>query len=472
MVAETKSIIGKAYAYQGKLDVALSIFRSILIIYEELEYNKQIADTLNAIGGINSYQGNYDQALKYYLRSLKVREAINQEKGVAMSLGNIAELYKEMDRVEEAIDCFEKAIKLQHSLYTADFVLQLVELRIRLGEVEKAYAEIELAKSFIIASENKNVDQKIMLAEALVLKFSKRNRDRGQAELLLNEIIKGDKFDQFTTQKAIIHLCELLFTELLNSGDPGILEELNHLAIQLENMAKQQNSAVALTETYIALMKLKLINGDIISAKKLLLQAELLATESNLGKLQMQISNEFDFILQKEKELENNLSIKDLVKMTNVGETIASMTGIHADEEIEIEVENQVLISIMNTLGASVYSKSFNALLSEKIDPQLFGSFLSALNSFGGELFDGSLERARLGEYNLILKPINEHFMLCYVFMGPSYHASKKVNLVIIEFAVCDDLKIFDTNSSGIISVFSDDVDAINKMVEKVFLSS
>ena len=42
--------------------------------------------------------------------------------------------------------------------------------------------------------------------------------------------------------------------------------------------------------------------------------------------------------------------------------------------------------------------------------------------------FSSSFDRARLGDYTVVLKTLAEEFLICYVFTGSSYYAIKKIS--------------------------------------------
>ena len=67
----------------------------------------------------------------------------------------------------------------------------------------------------------------------------------------------------------------------------ALLDEINTLTIQLERMAKQQKSHTVLTETYLIQAKLSLLTLDMEKARRLLIQAELIAYENQLHDLSM-----------------------------------------------------------------------------------------------------------------------------------------------------------------------------------------
>ena len=61
-----------------------------------------------------------------------------------------------------------------------------------------------------------------------------------------------------------------------------------------------------------------------------------------------------------------------------------------------------------------------------KRDSELFGSFLSAFTSFSDEYFSEGLDRAKFGQYTVLMKPL-ETFSVCYLFKGQSYPAKQKL---------------------------------------------
>ncbi|MBY8991578.1 MAG: hypothetical protein KGD58_12545 [Candidatus Lokiarchaeota archaeon] len=64
---------------------------------------------------------------------------------------------------------------------------------------------------------------------------------------------------------------------------------------------------------------------------------------------------------------------------------------------------------------------------SEKWDfDDLFSSFMSAFNTFSGEIFSKSIDRIKIDENVILMKPIKT-FLLCYVIKGQSYPAQQKL---------------------------------------------
>jgi len=58
-----------------------------------------------------------------------------------------------------------------------------------------------------------------------------------------------------------------------------------------------------------------------------------------------------------------------------------------------------------------------------------FSSFISAFNTFSSEIFSKTIDRIKIGENIIFLKPI-EPFLMCYVSKGQSYPAMKKLDKI------------------------------------------
>jgi hypothetical protein len=68
----------------------------------------------------------------------------------------------------------------------------------------------------------------------------------------------------------------------------------------------------------------------------------------------------------------------------------------------------------------------------DKINENLIGAFLTAINSFLNDAFavESHLEYIKYGNYKIIMKK-EEQLLFCYIFEGTSYHATKTVEQII-----------------------------------------
>jgi hypothetical protein len=91
----------------------------------------------------------------------------------------------------------------------------------------------------------------------------------------------------------------------------------------------------------------------------------------------------------------------------------------------KIETEQPVLLAIMSKAGYMLFSNSFTADLA--FDDNRLGNLVSTFNAVSDQVFDESLDRAKFGDFTVLLKVVDT-FTICYVFRGQSYSALKKLN--------------------------------------------
>lgn len=437
MEAETEALLGIISFYQGELDIALEFFLHSLPLFEQIEYKKQIAADLNNVASVYFQRGNIDDSLDYQRRSLAIKEEINHKVGIAISLNNIGELLilkgestDAMEHLGQALTLFED---LGNDFYATHTLDTLVTLSTDLGVLDKAEEFLEKLKVIDDRNESANISQKRKVAEAIFLKTSSRAKNRGRAEELLTAVINEEVADHSTTTKAMIHLADLLLEDLRRTGEGEILEEITKLTVRLEQIATEQQSFSVLAQTNLLQAKLSLLKLDLSQAKQLFTQAELVATENDLRQIALKISVEHDKFLATEKTWEEakttQKSITDLLAISDLDDSITQMLTTKGDTP-EVEQEDPVMFTIIADSGLSIFSKTFESA-SRHLDEQQLAGFLSAINSFSGEVFSSSLDRARLGEYTLVLVPLSKELLMTYVFKGPTYHASQKVQKVI-----------------------------------------
>ena len=93
-------------------------------------------------------------------------------------------------------------------------------------------------------------------------------------------------------------------------------------------------------------------------------------------------------------------------------------------EQPDLVEEDPILLIIMDKSGNPYFSHTF---IEDFDHSDLFGSFISAFNTFSSEIFSKSIDRIKIGENLIFIKPV-EPFLTCYVSKGQSYLAIKKLN--------------------------------------------
>ena len=139
------------------------------------------------------------------------------------------------------------------------------------------------------------------------------------------------------------------------------------------------------------------------------------------------ISREHDKLLEQldkwERLKSKENSISERMELASVDLTMDRMQGMRAIDPPELIDEMPILLLIIGQDGVSYFNHSFI----ENWDfDDLFSSFMSAFNTFSAEIFSESIDRIKIGDNLILIKPIDP-FLVCYVIKGQSYPALMKL---------------------------------------------
>ncbi|MHA2131816.1 MAG: hypothetical protein ACW99L_17755, partial [Promethearchaeota archaeon] len=270
-----------------------------------------------------------------------------------------------------------------------------------------------------------------------------------------------------------VNLCDLLLEELSIYNDPEILDEvLLHITKILAISANEQNY-FWLAEAKLLQSKLALIQMKIDDAKLLMTEAQRIADLHGLNLLAMRISSEHDNLLNQLNiwdDFKNKReSMSERIKLASVEGVIGRIQGRSAVEPPELDNEEPVLILIIAEGGTLIFSNIFAEDFPYEED--LISGFLSAFNTFSGELFSKGLDRAKFGEYTILMEPINS-FSVCYLFKGQTYQAKQKLTTLIEKLqqdpSIWETLeKYYKTNQVAEVK----DIPVIESILAEIFLT-
>jgi hypothetical protein len=91
----------------------------------------------------------------------------------------------------------------------------------------------------------------------------------------------------------------------------------------------------------------------------------------------------------------------------------------------QIAIEQPVLLLIIAQGGVLSFSYPFTEDL--KLDDELISGFLSAFDTFSDELFSKGLDRAKFGDYSVVMDSF-EDYSVCYLFKGQIIPAKQKLS--------------------------------------------
>ncbi|MFW9938536.1 MAG: tetratricopeptide repeat protein, partial [Candidatus Thorarchaeota archaeon] len=416
---------------KGELNDALKYNKQCLELAKEFNSKYLIAMSLRSLFLSYALKGNYNRSLQCLQESFKFFKEINNVTRASAMLGQIGEHYRRKGDYKKALDYLEQSLALQKE---AGNVIDETTIITTMLEVAVSKGDLELAREYLIYLEKLNEEGEnawinliYRASKALILKTSPRAKNRVEAERIYKEIIE-ELGDDFAIIDIFLQLCELLLFELQITSDLEVLNEIEHYVRRLLNLAEKSNSFWILGEVYLLRAKLALVKLDFKESRQLLTQGQQIAEKYNLTLLAMKISNEHDKLFKElgrwENFKETKASFQERLKLSRLSEQMDHMVKKRVIDPINFTNEDPVVILIISEGGNPIFSQTFLDELN--FQDHLFGGFLTAVNSFSGEMLHEGLDRAIFGQYTLLMKSISP-FLVCYLFKGQSYLAQRRL---------------------------------------------
>ncbi|MFX0183639.1 MAG: tetratricopeptide repeat protein [Candidatus Hodarchaeota archaeon] len=325
--------LGVSYRMRGDLIQAQENYQQSQTLFEDIGNKKGVALALNNLGDVFSLRGELNLALKHFQKSLEIYEESGIKQDFAMSLGNIGEIYQKKGDLNQALKYYQQSLTIYEDLgndHSSSVVLSyLVWLALDNEDTIMAREYLQKIEQINKRTVNLVIDQRYRLAKALSLKMSKRARHKVKAAEILEQLVDEEIVNHSLTTTAMIHLSDLLLTELKATGEEEVLREVRDLTQRLLDIAKQQSSHSLLVEAYLLQSKLALIEFNVEEADKLLVQAHIIAEEKGLNILARKVMYErksIQSILQKwETIIEQNPSKREMVNLTHLDDLLDRM---------------------------------------------------------------------------------------------------------------------------------------------------
>ncbi len=432
-------ILGQYFLAKLNFSKALEYFNKNLTLRKIQGNDLEVAYTLHSIGSTYSMKGDLSLALIYYNKILKIPEAMKDPVAAPIFIMWYGKILGEQGEYESAIENNEKALSLLKDSKdvgsTAICFHHLISFSIISGSIEKANLYLEDFKKLNDKyPQNKRVNQNFKLDQGLVLKNSKRYRDKIFAQKIFLEIINDDVVQMDLTIEATLNLIESLIFELETSGDEEILSEVKKLSEKLLKIAKEENSFSLLSEILVFQAKLALLDINVEEARRLYTKAQQIAESEGLGRLASKISQDHDSLLTQldkwDRLIEDETPLKERVEHARY-EFLFSKMVRNINKESEKNTEMPHFLVIWTESGLDLFSMMFIDDDSS-FNKKLIAGFLSAFETFGKEalLSTGSIDRIKHGEYTIVIR-VKEQLKFGYAFKGHSYNAIKNLDLFI-----------------------------------------
>jgi tetratricopeptide (TPR) repeat protein len=439
-LASSLNLMGLFYAMmKSDLDRGLMYAERCQTLAKEINHQRIISMNLQTLGNINVLKGEFKKGLKYFEQSLAIAEKTNNKLMITTNLGNLAMMIIYQGDFDKALMYLESSLEIAKEFgnnWVISFnIANIIETLLYKGEVERAQRYLEQLEEINDKEDNKTIDLIYRYCKAIVLKTSPRIHNRAKAEELFKQIVQEEMIHSDININTLLNLCELLLDELRTTNEIEVLNELEIFITQLLDIAENTGSYWVLAETYALQGKLALLALDLKGARRLLTQAQQIAEKQGMNLLAGKISIEHDNLLKELSKWENlkdqDVSLKERMELAHIDEQIDNLFWKRDFSSLEHSEEEPILLLVLSEGGIPIFSHVFSKEWSFEDD--LFGGFLSAINSFSGELFSKGLDRAKFGEHTVLMKSVAS-FSICYLFKGQSYLAQKRINNFIKQF--------------------------------------
>ncbi len=417
---------------KGEIDNALEYVERTLAFAKEANYKVFISYGFLRKASFYHTKGEVTRSIPLFEQSLAIAKELNHNILISSNLNNMADAYRMIGDLDRALECSEQSLALISKIGSLKSIAMihdfLIQILIEKGDLEQAQQYFNHLEQLNNQLKDKTINLACLYNRALILKESPRISNRGKAEEILKQILEDEDILWELKERALLTLCELLIIEFQMTNEVEVIDELESLITQLLETVEKSRSYWIMGETYLLQAKLALLSLNLKKTRRLLTKGQRIAERYGLNLLAIKISNEHDELLKQlhmwENLKESTSSLKERMEFARLNEQMDNMLRKRVTEPKEIKDEESVVILIISAGGTPIFSQSFAE--GWAFQDHLFGGFLSAINSFSGEMFSQGLDRAIFGEYTILMNSVSP-FIICYLFKGQSYLAQQRM---------------------------------------------
>jgi tetratricopeptide (TPR) repeat protein len=432
------SLIGLIHFLSGKYTEAVEFLKESLS-YSEITSRVKL-DNYNNLANICLWRGELSQSLEYTEEGMKLAKKLNLFNYLAQFLyyrGFIFALMGDFNNAEDYLKkCLEYSETPEMIFFRGWAILELIEVFVEENSMNQAGKYLEILKGFADQTKSKSLSRIYSVSRGITLFQSSRTRDRAEAENLFKKVVDDgvvSELNKTSYMYALYCLTFMYIEELRLSNDLKIIEDINPLISTMFMIAEQLQSSMFQIEGKIFQAKIELIQMNFEETKILLAEAQRLAESTYNQYLAQIISNEHDRLLelQDNREQLGDLNPKpERIKLASFN-GIANLTQREpSGGSPELIPEIPVLLLIIAEGGVLIFSYPFAD--EWKYDTEIFGSFLSAFNSFSDEFFSKGLDRVKFGDDTLLIQSVGS-FSVSYLYKGQTYPAKQKLTAFLEE---------------------------------------
>ena len=280
--------------------------KALKLATEGLEYVKEEGSLWWTFFGYNFQsmiyyqQGQLDKALESAHESLEIAKRINMVSLMTMAYRTIAFSYHRIGQLDNALEYYLKIFE-SYEIYKGPFhhspiLVGIIEVYTEKNNLEQAEKYFQIFKQIDEQTNLPMIRNRRKMAEAVVLMKSSNPRERGKAEVLLEQLGDDKEIEFYIKVKSLFYLCSSLFTELHLSGDIKIIEQLKKHLSKLLSIAESKQLYLLLVDIYILQSKIASVKMEIDESKDFLKKAQSIAEENNLDESAKKAFNEQELL--------------------------------------------------------------------------------------------------------------------------------------------------------------------------------
>jgi tetratricopeptide (TPR) repeat protein len=330
--------LGSISHLKGDFRRAEEFYQKDLDWAEKVGAQVHIALCANNLSDIFIAQGDFDRALKYSEKGIEANRKMSRTKGYIFGLANCGLIRNAVGDPKGALAPLEEGLALAEKqeqagllggVFRSYILLSIVSILVTQDKINEAQQKVERMLRISEETRNNYDAQAYRIAAALVLKSSVLPVNRQMAQKNLTEVLDGGLFDHELVTLSLLHLAELLVSELQMTGEEKVLQELDLRLDKLLTMSSEQNSSLLLVQTLLLQAKVAFLRLEADKASGLLDKARSIAEQNGLRVISKQIVVEKELLLNEfsilEKLGENRPSIEERAETVRIQENIGEM---------------------------------------------------------------------------------------------------------------------------------------------------
>jgi tetratricopeptide (TPR) repeat protein len=301
------------YFIKGEYDRSLELLSQITNVAKRKKLEWELRPIYLELGRIYRLKGDLTTSQDYFQKGLAQAKKLGYRFGQASAYRHMGEAYYEQGAFQEALEILQKAYQILGQLggypskgwcsFTqTNCIYDLILVNIELNKIEQAKKYLKKLKevsdfpvSYILSTRERKKGEDLLiykLSKGLVLKSSKRMRDKVKAMELFEEISKQKTINLKDLSFALFNICDLLLYEYKSSEEKEIFDEIKEISERLITLGTEKAIPPLIIRSMMIQSKLSLIEGKLQDVERILEKAKQISKEYNLDYLLNHVEKE------------------------------------------------------------------------------------------------------------------------------------------------------------------------------------